>query len=406
VPEPDLTTPAAAAPDPPPQFQIPTPLLILLLGACGFASTFAMRLLDPLVPLLAQDLQRSINEVAVLASAYAFAYAVGQPVLGALGDSFGKARTIAWCCITAGVGSLVCAVAVTFELLLVARFLSGVLAGGIIPLSMAAIGDRVALPERQSALSRLMLTSIVGQMGGIAASGFLADLLGWRYVFLAAALLAFAAGAAVQLRLKPRPASARRPFSVASAVEGYRGVLANAKALPLYLIVFIEGSLVQGLNPYAAAILKEREGVGASGAGLVMGAAGLGGLAYAVFAPTIVRTIGPRRMAIAGGVLIATGMALFGLPHPPWYVAPAFFFLMGFGFFLLHNNLQTQATELSQTHRGSAVALFACSFFAGQACGPLIFGVTLPLLGTTGALALSAVTIAALGVVAARALRL
>jgi predicted MFS family arabinose efflux permease len=406
VPEPDLTTPAAAAPDPPPQFQIPTPLLILLLGACGFASTFSMRLLDPLVPLLAQDLQRSINEVAVLASAYAFAYALGQPVLGALGDSFGKARTIAWCCITAGVGSLVCAVAVSFELLLVARFLSGVLAGGIIPLSMAAIGDRVALPERQSALSRLMLTSIVGQMGGIAASGFVADLLGWRYVFLAAAVLAFVAGGLVRVRLKPRPASARRPFSVAGAVSGYRGVLGNRKALPLYLIVFIEGSLVQGLNPYAAAILKEREGVGASGAGLVLGAAALGGLLYAVFAPRIVRTIGPRRMAIAGGILIATGMALFGLPRVPWFVAPSFFFLIGFGFFLLHNNLQTQATELSQTHRGSAVALFACSFFAGQAFGPLIFGVTLPLLGTTGALVLSGAAIATLGVVAARVLRL
>lgn len=393
-------------PPPPPQFQIPTPLLIVLLGVCGFASTFAMRLLDPLVPLLAQDFSRSISEAAVLASAYALAYALGQPVLGALGDSFGKARTISACCLLTGAGSLVCALAVTFDLLLLARFLSGVVAGGIIPLAMAAIGDRVALKERQTAISRFMVTTIIGQVGGIAASGVIADHAGWRAVFLVSALISVAAGTLVRLRLKPRPNAQRRPFGIAAAISGYRDVFDNARALPLYAIVLVEGAFAQGVGPYAAAILAERAGTGATEAGLVIAALGLGALVYASFAPVIVRRLAPRAMARAGGAVMGLGVALFGLAAIPWYLAPAFFFLIGFGFFLLHNNLQTQATELSQTHRGSAVALFAASYFIGQAVGPPLYGLAMAALGVMPALFLFALLLAGLGFIAAAALRL
>jgi YNFM family putative membrane transporter len=406
--EPELLVPVAPPqdPPPPPQFQIPTPVLIVLLGVCGFASTYAMRMVDPLVPSLAHDLGRTVNEVAVLASAYALAYAAGQPVLGALGDTFGKARTISMCCFLSGTGSLACALAVSFDLLLVARFLAGIVAGGIIPLSMAAIGDRVPLAERQTALSRFMVTTLIGQMSGIAVSGVVADLTGWRSVFVVAAVIAFSAGTLVRLRLKPRPNAQRRSFSLAGSVNGYRGVLANPRAVPLYAIVFIEGGLIQGLNPYAAAILAERAGTRATEAGLVIGAGGLGAFTYAVFAPWLVRNLRPRAMTQLGGAIVGLGVALFGVALIPWYVAPAFFFLIGFGFFLLHNNLQTQATELSQTHRGSAVALFAASFFIGQAGGPLLYGIAIPLLGTTWALAMFALALLGLGFLAARALRL
>ena len=39
--------------------------------------------------------------------------------------------------------------------------------------------------------------------------------------------------------------------------------------------------------------------------------------------------------------------------------------------------MQTEATELAPSARGSAVALFACGFFIGQGLGPLVFGALL-----------------------------
>ena len=75
------------------------------------------------------------------------------------------------------------------------------------------------------------------------------------------------------------------------------------------------------------------------------------------------------------------------------------FALMGFGFYFLHNNFQTQATTLSETSRGSAVALFACFLFAGSALGPPFVGFLLQAGGDTLMLAIMAALVIVLGFV-------
>jgi predicted MFS family arabinose efflux permease len=46
--------------------------------------------------------------------------------------------------------------------------------------------------------------------------------------------------------------------------------------------------------------------------------------------------------------------------------------MTGLGFYMLHNTLQVQATQMAPAARGSAVTLFACSLFFGQSTGVLI----------------------------------
>ena len=41
----------------------------------------------------------------------------------------------------------------------------------------------------------------------------------------------------------------------------------------------------------------------------------------------------------------------------------------GFGYFTLHNTLQANATQMAPEARGTAVSLFAASFFVGQSVG-------------------------------------
>jgi predicted MFS family arabinose efflux permease len=64
---------------------------------------------------------------------------------------------------------------------------------------------------------------------------------------------------------------------------------------------------------------------------------------------------------------------------------------------MLHNTLQTLATELAPDARGSAIALFAFSFFIGQGFGPLGFGALYYALGTAAALTLFAIALLLLG---------
>lgn len=388
---------APSAPPPAAPSQGSLNSLILVLGACGFASTFTMRLLDPLVPTLAAEFGRSIAQVAAIATAFSFAYAIGQPFLGPIADSLGKLRTIATCLGALALLSLAVTFAGSFEILTVVRMVAGIAAGGIIPVAMAAIGDRAPMAERQIMLGRFLVLMIVGQMAGAACSGLIAEHLGWRYVFVMAGSLAAIAGVLVLVVLKPRPDARRAPLSFAGALANYAAVFANPRSKLLYGLVIVEASLIFGMPPYIAAILQERAGVGPSQAGLVIAGTGLGGIVYGVLTRILVERLGPARMTVMGGIVMGLAFALFSLAFLPWWSAIAIFTLNGFGFFLMHGTFQAQATELAPTARGSAVALFACALFCGHALGPVLMGTALHLFGTSGAILVFAAGITLLG---------
>lgn len=380
--------------------------LIWVLGACGFASTFTMRLLDPLVPTLANEFGRTIPQVAMVATAFSISYAIGQPFLGPIADAVGKARTIFVSAAALAVMLVGSALITSFEALFAIRMLMGVFAGGIIPLAMAAIGDRAPMAERQVALGRFLTIMIVGQTAGAAASGIIADHFGWRAVMLTSAVLAGLAAVLVLVVLKPRPDAKREVISISGALGRYRTVFRNPRTLVLYGLVITEGALIFGIMPYVAGILGDRWGVGPSEAGLAVGGAGLGGLVYGFTVRFLVAKLGPVRMVTAGGLLMAMAIAVFSIPFLPWWTAILCFIVQGFGFFLMHGTFQAQATELAPEARGSAVALFACALFCGHALGPVIVGALKLSFGVAPALLAMAVGIALLGLVAPRVLKM
>ncbi len=380
--------------------------LILVLGACGFASTFTMRLLDPLVPTLANEFGLTIPTVAMIATSFSIAYAVGQPFLGPVADAVGKARTILVSIAALSLMLVACAFAWSFEALFVIRTLMGIFAGGIIPVAMAAIGDRAPVEERQIALGRFLTIMILGQTAGAALSGLIADHFGWRAVMVAASLIAAAATLLAAFVLKPRPDAKRETLSIAGALGRYRTVFANPRTPVLYGLVIAEGALIFGIMPFVAGILKDRAGVGPTEAGMVVGAAGLGGLVYGFLVRVIVTKLGPSRMVVVGGLVMGTAILTLSMPFLPWWVGIGCFFVQGFGFFLMHGTYQAVATELAPEARGSAVALFACSLFFGHALGPIIMGALKLAFGPDLALMCMAAGIAMLGFVARAALKL
>jgi YNFM family putative membrane transporter len=387
------TPPPAPAPAP---AATSLPALILVLGACGFASTFTMRIIDPLIPTLAGEFDRSVQHIVMMVTGFSLSYALGQPFLGPLADAIGKIRTILICLLALSLFSTIAALSGSFEVMAVVRAVTGVASGGIIPIAMAAIGDRAPMQERQIALGRFTVLMIIGQMSGSACSGLIATHIGWRAAFLSAAVIATLAAILVAVVLKPRRNVARQKLSLAGALANYKTVFSNPKTKLLYGLVIVEGILLFGIPAYVAAILFERSGVGPAQAGLVIAGMGFGCLVYGLSTRMLVERLGPKLMTRTGGVICALGLALFAFDWPWWSAIPLFG-LQGFGFFLLHGTFQAQATELAPSARGSAMALFACCFFLGQATGPVVMGLAMHLLGNGPAILLFAVAIALFG---------
>src|SRR5581483_6416540 len=59
---------------------------------------------------------------------------------------------------------------------------------------------------------------------------------------------------------------------------------------------------------------------------------------------------------------------------PSWPLFLPTIVLVGLGYYMLHSTLQTRATELAPGARGTAVSLFAFSFFLGQGAGAAALG--------------------------------
>jgi predicted MFS family arabinose efflux permease len=372
---------------------------ILVLSVCGFASTFAMRFVDPMVGEISRDLSRPAHDVALLASAFALPYALVQPVLGPVGDALGKERIIKICLVVMAVTLALASVMPDLDSLLVLRVLSGAAGGGIIPLVLATIGDRVPMAERQVAISRFLLFSITGQLLGGSLSGVLTAWIGWRGVFGLAGLLGAVATVAACVGLRhARPASGR--FSVSVAARRYASILAMPRARALFAFVFIEGGIIFGVQPYLAPLLEERGLGGAAQAGIMIACFAAGGMAYTLSVRALLRVLGLRRMLVTAGAF-AAGAFLVLAAGPAWPIQAAAMLLVGIGFYMLHNSYQTQVTELTAEARGSAVSLHAFSYFLGQAIGAPVTGAGLVYLGVVPTLAIGAAGVLALGVVSA-----
>lgn len=371
--------------------------LILILATSGFAGTFSSRAVEPMVGVIARDLQSSPQTIALLSAAFALPYAFIQPILGPIGDALGKEQVM-----KVALSLLFLALACSYfapdaTTLFVLRIIAGAAAGGAVPLSIALIGDRVDMAHRQVALSRYLVAIIVGQLAGSSFAGLLAELIGWRGVFaLSTVMMAVALAATV---VGFRGAAPGGSFDMDMAIRRYREILSNPRALSLFGFVFVEAIAIFGIFPYIAPLLEERGGGGPTQAGFAIGGFAVGGLVYSALVTWMLRRLGIGRILVGGGLFAAAALVVLGFGGD-WKVDAAALILMGLGFYMLHNTFQAQVTEVAPQARASAVALHAFSFFCGQALGVVVMGVGLRGIGLAASTGVAAVVILGVGLAA------
>lgn len=397
------------------------------LAAAAFASMASMRICDPMLPVIATDFGVPTSAAAGVVTTYTIGYGFAQLLHGPLGDRFGKGRYIAGAAIAAAFASLVCAFAPGLASLELGRLLTGAIAAAIIPLSMAWIGDTVPYDRRQATLAKYLNGTILGLILGQSMGGALADTVGWRSAFLILtgifALAGWQLRAAVHRRERSNqtaaagattagdmPASSAPtsaptdPTDPTGTLARYRIVLREPWARVILTVVALEGLLAFGALAFVPTWLHERGGLPLWMAGATVAAFGLGGFLYTINAARLVRRLGESGLALAGGGVLALGFAL--LAATPGALSGAIACAMiGLGYHMLHNTLQTNATQMAPAVRGTAVALFAMSLFIGQSLG---VGVAAQAVGAgsfVAVFAVAALGLFALGAAFARRLR-
>jgi predicted MFS family arabinose efflux permease len=147
--------------------------------------------------------------------------------------------------------------------------------------------------------------------------------------------------------------------------------------------------------------LHQHYGLSVVAAGSVMMLYGVGGLLYSQLARRWLAWLGERGLVRTGAGLIVTGCMLFagGSTVGVGMLACT---LTGLGFYMLHNTLQVQATQMAPAARGTAVTLFASSLFFGQSTGVLLMAQSVDLGWLAYAFTAAAVCVSGLGVLVYR----
>ncbi|MGW4562820.1 MFS transporter [Streptomyces sp. NPDC004561] len=173
-------------------------VVVAVLALGGIVVSLMQTLVIPIVPQLPHLLHASASNAAWAVTATLLAAAVATPVMGRLGDMYGKRLMLLTSVVMLVAGSVTAALSDGLAPMIVGRALQG-LASGVIPLGISIMRDELPA-ERLASATALMSASLgVGGALGLPAAALIADHFDWHVLFWTSAALGAVAGVLVLL---------------------------------------------------------------------------------------------------------------------------------------------------------------------------------------------------------------
>ena len=152
------------------------------LGTGAMAYVLLQSLVVPALPTLQAALHTSQSTVSWIFTAYLLSASVATPVLGRLGDMFGKERLLVIVLVVLTAGSLIAALTSSIAVMIAARVLQGV-GGAVFPLAFGIIRDEFPRERVAGAIGGISTLLGVGGGLGIVLAGPIVDHLSYHWLF-------------------------------------------------------------------------------------------------------------------------------------------------------------------------------------------------------------------------------
>ncbi|MEZ0067986.1 MFS family permease [Streptacidiphilus sp. MAP12-20] len=188
-----------------------------VLAVAGIVASLMQTLIVPLIGSLPLLLHTSASNASWAVTATLLAAAVTTPVIGRLGDLYGKRRLLLVCTVPLVAGSVVCALAGSLLPMIVGRGLQG-MGAGLVPLGISALRDLLP-PERLGTSIALISSSLgIGGALGLPIAASVAEHANWHVLFWAAAGLSVVVAVLIWLFIPGATARAEGGFDAVGAL--------------------------------------------------------------------------------------------------------------------------------------------------------------------------------------------
>jgi YNFM family putative membrane transporter len=340
-----------------------------LLQLTTFTSSLDRASIAPMLLLIAHDLDRPVEDVTLVATAYFFAYGVMQLVWAVVSERIGRVLTMRLSLVLACAAGLVSVFAPNLHVLLLARTIAGATFAASVPGALIYVGDVVPMDRRHPVLADLATGTALGLTIGTVGAAVVADHLGWRVVF---ALTAVTAGvlAALVGGLPEPPRIARQPL-----LDRLPALVRNRGALLVLGLAWLEGFTVLGFLVFMPTVLQ-MQGAGTSLSGLVVAVYGIAVVLGAAGVKQLAGRLCPAGIVAAGGACMVAAFLLLVVTRGPVAVLVSCA-LLGAAWASLHTSLQAWATDVVPEARALVVSAFAAMLFVGNAAGSFVGGLVL-----------------------------
>ena len=359
----------AAMTDQPRTASVNPRLALLALAVGGFAIGTTEFAAMSLLPQFARGLGIDEPTAGHVISAYALGVVVGAPTIAVLAARIERRTLLIGLMTFLGIANGLSALAPTYPLMLLCRFLSGLPHGAYFGMGSLVAASMVPREKRSRAVSRMMLGLTVATIAGVPLANAIGQGFGWRWGFGIVAIIA-AATVAMLARFAPvlHPAKGASPLGELAALRNGQvwltlaiGAIGFGGIFSVYTYLSSTLTEVTGVSPGFTPVVFALFGVGLT----------IGTLACAKAADVALMP--------AAGITLLFGAGALALYAPAasnvWTMLPVVV-LIGCGGGL-STILQTRLMDIAEEAQTLAAALNHSAFNTANALGPWLGGLAI-----------------------------
>ncbi|HMA74199.1 MAG TPA: MFS transporter [Xanthobacteraceae bacterium] len=368
----------------------------LAVATAGFSTFLHLYAPQALLPELAREFGVGATQISALITAGTLAIALTAPFTGAAADVLGRKRLITAAMFAVTVPMVMATISTSVEVIIVWRFVQGLLLPPIFTVVLAYIGDEWPPAEVAEVAGLYVSGSSFGGFCGRFIPGVLADLVGWRLAFVALVGLGLAGALLVAMKLPREKRFVRSEGFLASGLQMLRH-LCNPQLVATYAVGFgVLFNFIAIFTYVSFHLAAPPYNFSPSWLGALFFTYLIGTLCAPLTGRAVTRF--GRRLFMIGVIAIWMAGLAFLLASPVAVIVIGLALCAGCGM-LCQATSTGYVTATAHEGRSSAIGLYVSCFYVGGSVGGYMAGVLWNAAGWPAVVALSAIVLALMGII-------